>query len=109
MKPIHWVLGGVGVGAAVTFLYFYEPSLQHESGYDSVEEAANQAWKWGSKTRASGGGRRLEGKLKEGVGRVTANDDLAGEGVLDQVTGTVKDAAGQPGHAVGRTIHDLNL
>jgi uncharacterized protein YjbJ (UPF0337 family) len=108
MKPIHWVLAGVGVGAAATLLYFYEPSLQHETGYDGVEDAANQAWKWGSKTRVSGGGERLVGKLKEGVGRVIGSDDLAGEGVLDQARGTVKNAAGQLGHAVGRSIHDLN-
>jgi uncharacterized protein YjbJ (UPF0337 family) len=42
------------------------------------------------------------------VGTATGNDDLAGEGVLDQAAGKVKDAAGQLGHAVGETIHDLN-
>jgi uncharacterized protein YjbJ (UPF0337 family) len=108
MRPIHWIIAGVGVGAAVTFLLFYEPSLQHDTGYDGVEGAANRAWVWGTKKRFSGGTDAVLGKVKEAVGTATGNDDLAGEGVLDQAAGTVKDAAGQLGHAVGQTIHDLN-
>jgi uncharacterized protein YjbJ (UPF0337 family) len=48
------------------------------------------------------------GKLKEGAGRVTGGDQLAGEGVVDQAVGTVKDTAGQAAQALGETIHELN-
>ncbi len=108
MRPIHWIIAGVGVGAAVTFLLFYEPSLQRDTGYDGVEVAANRAWAWGTKKRFGGGTDAIVGKVKEAVGTATGNDDLAGEGVLDQAAGKVKDAAGRLGHAVGETIHDLN-
>jgi uncharacterized protein YjbJ (UPF0337 family) len=109
MRPIHWIIAGVGVGAAVTFLLLYDPWLQHDTGYDGVEGAANRAWAWGTKKRFSGGTDAVVGSVKEAVGRATGNDDLAGKGVLDQAAGTVKDAAGQLGHAFGQTIHDLNL
>jgi uncharacterized protein YjbJ (UPF0337 family) len=108
MKPIHWILAGLGLGLAVTYLLFSEPSLQHETGYDDVEDAANLAWAWGTKKRFSARGDSVIGRVKEGIGRVTGDDDLANEGVLDQAAGAVKDTAGQFGHAVGQTIHDLN-
>ena len=108
MRPIHWILAGTAVGAAVAFLLFYEPSAQHDTGYDSVEDAANRAWRWGTKRRFGAAADTLAGRVKEGVGRVTGDDDLTGEGVLDQAAGAVKDTAGKWGHAVGQTIHDLN-
>lgn len=108
MKPIHWIFAGVGVGAAVTFLLFYEPSLQHETGYGSVEDAANRAWSWGTKKRFGAGADSLIGRAKEGAGRLMGDDDLTDEGVVDQAVGAVKDTAGKLGHAVGETIHDLN-
>jgi uncharacterized protein YjbJ (UPF0337 family) len=48
------------------------------------------------------------GKFKEGVGRVTGDDQLTGEGVVDQLAGAVKDTAGQAAQALGTTIHELN-
>jgi len=48
------------------------------------------------------------GAIKEGVGRLTGDDQMADEGAADRVVGNVEDAAGQLGHAVGETIHDLN-
>jgi hypothetical protein len=36
MRSIGWVFAGLTVGVAVTLLYFYEPSLQNETGYDGV-------------------------------------------------------------------------
>lgn len=108
MRPIHWIVAGVGVGAALTFLLFYDPSLQHDTGYDGVEGVADHARAWGTKKRFSGGTDSVVGRVKEAVGRATGDDDLAGEGVLDQAAGTVKDAAGQVGEAVGQTIHELN-
>jgi len=55
-----------------------------------------------------GAARGLAGKVKEGVGRAAGDDQLADEGVADQVVGNVKDTAGKVAHAVGETIHDLN-
>jgi hypothetical protein len=43
------------------------------------------------------------GKLKEGVGRATGDDQLAGEGLVDQIAGAVKDTAGQAPQALGAT------
>jgi uncharacterized protein YjbJ (UPF0337 family) len=53
-------------------------------------------------------GSTVAGKVKQGVGRVLGDDDLAGEGVLDQAVGAVKDTAGDVAQAAGQTIHDLN-
>jgi len=108
MRPIHWIIASVGVGAAVTFLLFYEPSSQLETGYDSVEDAANKVWRWGTKKRFGAGADSVVGRAKEGVGRVTGDDDLASDGLVDQAVGAVEDTAGKLGHAVGQTIHDLN-
>jgi uncharacterized protein YjbJ (UPF0337 family) len=108
MKPIQWILGGMVLGAAVAVILLYEPDVQHETGSDNIEDAANQAWRWGTKKRFGGAADRLVGQAKESIGRVTGDDNLAGEGVLDQAAGAVKDTAGRWGHAVGETIHDLN-
>ena len=108
MKPINWILCGMAFGAAAAIIILYEPGIEHETGSGNLEDAANQAWRWGTKKRFAGTADRLAGRAKETVGRVTGDDDLAGEGVLDQAAGAVKDTAGRWGHAVGETIHDLN-
>jgi uncharacterized protein YjbJ (UPF0337 family) len=108
MKAMPWILAGVGVGAILTYLILNEPRPQTETGWDSVENAADRAWRFGSKSRFSGAGTSAAGKLKEGLGRVMGDDDLADEGVADQAVGAVKTGAGKLAHAVGETIHDLN-
>jgi uncharacterized protein YjbJ (UPF0337 family) len=108
MKAFPWIIAGAGIGIAASYILFNQPPPQDATGYDSVEDAADRTARWGSKQRLSGVGRNVAGKVKEGFGRATGNDDLAGEGVVDQVAGTFKDAAGQLGNAVGETIHDLN-
>src|ERR1700743_438439 len=108
MKPIHWILGGMALGAAAAIIILYEPGMQHETGSDNIEDAANQAWRWGPKKRFGGAADRLFGRAKESIGRVTGDDDLAGEGVLDQAAGAVKDTAGRWAHPVAKTIPDLN-
>jgi uncharacterized protein YjbJ (UPF0337 family) len=107
MKALPWLIAGIGVGLAAFFV-INQPGPQLATGSDDVEDAARNTTLWGSKQRVSGTGRNLAGKLKEGIGRFAGDDRLAGEGVTDQVIGTVKDAAGQAAHAVGETIHDLN-
>ena len=108
MKPIHWIFGGLTIGAAIAIVLLYEPDQQHETGSDNIEDAANQAWRWGTKRRFGGAADSVVGRVKEGIGRVTGDDDLTDEGVLNQAAGAVKDTAGRWGHAVGETIHDLN-
>jgi uncharacterized protein YjbJ (UPF0337 family) len=51
---------------------------------------------------------KFVGKAKEVFGNATGNQDLANEGVGDQVIGAVKDAAGSVAQAAGQTLHDLN-
>lgn len=108
MKPINWILCGMAFGAAAAIIILYEPGIEHETGSDNIEDAANQAWRWGTKKRFSGTAGRLVGRAKENIGRAVCNDTLAGEGILDQAAGDAKDTAGRWGHAVGQTIHDLN-
>ena len=106
MKGLPWILAGIGVGFVLAYVTLSEP--QTETGWDSAENAANRAWRWGSKARLSGAGRNTAGRSKEGVGRVLGDNDLADEGLADQFVGTVKSEAGVLAQAVGETIHDLN-
>jgi uncharacterized protein YjbJ (UPF0337 family) len=106
MKALPWILAGIGVGFVLAYVTLSEP--QTETGWDSAENAADRAWRWGSKARLSGAGRNAAGRFKEGVGRVLGDNDLADEGVADQFVGTVKSEAGELAQAVGETIHNLN-
>jgi uncharacterized protein YjbJ (UPF0337 family) len=110
MRALPWIIAGVGIGVGVTILLFNdgEPSYATGTGYDGVESAARKTFGWGTKKRAEGKVGAFAGAIKEGVGRITGDDRLAGEGAADRVVGDVKDAAGNLGHAVGETIHDLN-
>jgi uncharacterized protein YjbJ (UPF0337 family) len=106
MKGLTWVIAGVGVAFAA-YIVLNQPGPQYATG-DDVEYAADRTALWGSKKRLSGTGGRLAGRLKEGLGRATGNDQLAGEGAADQLAGAVKDTAGKVAQAAGQTIHELN-
>jgi uncharacterized protein YjbJ (UPF0337 family) len=108
MKALPWILAGVGVGAALAYVLLNEPRPLAETGWDSVENAANRTGGWGSKARVSGARTNVAGKLKEGFGRLTGDANLVDEGAADQVVGTVKNAVGAVAQAAGETIHDLN-
>ena len=107
MKALTWILAATGI-SVVIYLIVNAPSTQYASGDPDIEAAANKASAWGSKQRVTGTGGSLLGRAKQGVGDLTGNDRLAGEGVVDETVGTVKDAAGQAAHAVSDTLHDLN-
>jgi uncharacterized protein YjbJ (UPF0337 family) len=107
MKALSWILAGVGVGL-VTYVVLNQPGPQYATGNDDVEDAADKTSLWGSKQRITGTGASIFGKLKEGVGRATGDDQLAGEGVVDQVAGAVKDTAGSAAQSIGQTMHELN-
>jgi uncharacterized protein YjbJ (UPF0337 family) len=42
--------------------------------------------------KAKNKGEELKGKVKEGVGQATGNEDLEAEGKADQISGNLKDA-----------------
>ncbi len=107
MKALSWILAAAGI-SVVVYLIVNAPSAQYASGDPDVEDAANKTSAWGSRQRVTGTGGSLLGKAKQGLGDLTGNDQLAGEGVVDETVGTVKDAAGQAAHAVSDTLHDLN-
>jgi uncharacterized protein YjbJ (UPF0337 family) len=107
MKTLPWIIAAVGIGAAA-YVLANTPGPEYATGNDSIEGAARNTSQWGSKKRMSGTGTRLAGKLKEGFGNVTGNQDLADEGLGDQVAGSVKDAAGAVAQAAGQTLHDFN-
>lgn len=105
MKALPWIIAGVAFGAAA---YYIANTPQPSYADPDIEDAAFNTGAWGSKQRIKGGGGSLLGKAKEGVGRVTGNQDLQAEGVGDQVVGTVKDTVGKAANAVSDTLHDLN-
>jgi uncharacterized protein YjbJ (UPF0337 family) len=107
MKALTWVIAGVGAGIAA-YIVLNQPGPRYATGDDDVEYAAGRAALWGSKQRISGIGGGLAGKLKEGIGRATGNEQLAGDGVTDQFAGAVKETAGKAAQVAGQTIHDLN-
>jgi uncharacterized protein YjbJ (UPF0337 family) len=107
MKGLTWVIAGVGVAIAA-YIVLNQPGPQYATGDDDVEYAADRTALWGSKQRLSGTGGRLAGRFKESLGRVTGDNQLAGEGAADQLAGAVKDTAGKVAQAAGQTIHDLN-
>ena len=55
----------------------------------------------------TGTGGVLGGKLKQGLGKLTGDEQTEGEGYVDEAVGRVKDGAGQAAHAVSDAIADL--
>ncbi|MGA7158440.1 MAG: CsbD family protein [Acidobacteriaceae bacterium] len=107
MKAFPWILAAVGLGVAA-YVVANTPGPEYSTGNDSIEDAARKTARWGSKSRLSGVGGNIAGKLKEGVGNLTGNADLANQGAVDQVAGSLKDAAGTVAQAAGKTLHDFN-
>jgi uncharacterized protein YjbJ (UPF0337 family) len=107
MKPFLWIIAGAGFAVAA-YLILNQPGPEYATGSDDVEYATGRATLWGSKQRLSGAGTGLGGRLKEGFGQVTGNDELASEGVVDQVVGTIKDTAGKAAQVAGETLHEVN-
>lgn len=109
MKAIPWIVAGIGIGVGVTLLVkLMDEQPEYATGYDGVERAARKTFGWGTKARAKGKVESIAGAVKEGVGRITGNDDLAGEGSVQRAAGNIADAAGTVGQGVAQTIHDLN-
>jgi uncharacterized protein YjbJ (UPF0337 family) len=107
MKTFAWLTAGIGLGLAA-YLIANARGPQYATGYDDVEDAAGNVSGWGSKQRLRGTGTDVMGRVKEGIGNITGNDQLADEGVGDQVAGTAERGAGKFAQAAGQTLHDLN-
>lgn len=108
MKALPWIIAGVTLGAAIAFVLGNAPQPAYATGDPDAEDAARKTSAWGTGKRIGGTGDSLVGQAKQGLGKVTGNDKLQGEGVVDEAVGTVKDAAGQAAHAVSDTIRDFN-
>ncbi len=107
MNKFMWILGATCLGVAAYVLISEAQNNPRTAGYDGVDDLSDQVGDWGTKKRVSGTGGVLGGKLKQGFGKLTGDDELQGEGAVDEGTGRVKDLAGQAAHAVSDTIDDL--
>jgi uncharacterized protein YjbJ (UPF0337 family) len=107
MKTFPWIFVGIGFGV-LAYIVMKQPGPQYATGDGDVEYAADKTSLWGSKQRLKGTGGGLAGKIKEGLGRATGDDQLADEGAADQLVGAIKDTAGKAAQVAGQTIHDLN-
>ena len=107
MKTFPWIFVGVGFGV-LAYIVLNQPGPQYATGDGDVEYAAGKTTLWGSKQRLKGAGGSLAGKIKEGLGQATGDDQLANEGAADQLVGAIKDTAGKAAQVAGQTIHDLN-
>jgi len=107
MKALPWIVAGIGVGL-LAYIAFTNRELWYVIESDGVEKAARRAFGWGTRQRAAGTGGQVIGKLKEGLGRLSGNDDLAARGLADQIGGAAKGAVGNVAQAAAETMHDLN-
>lgn len=106
MNKFMWILGAtcLGVAAYVLLTDANGARPQYADGLDEVRDNIGQ---WGTGKRVTGTGGAVGGKLKQGVGKLTGNDKLQGEGFVDEAVGNVKDAAGKAAHSVSDAISDL--
>ena len=108
MKAFPWIVAGIGAGIAYYLINGAGTEPGYASGSGSVERAARNTFGWGAGKQAEGKVGSFAGAVKQGIGQLAGNDQMAGEGAADRVVGNVKDAAGKIGQAAGQTIHDLN-
>ena len=106
MKRQVWIPLALSVVAA--YLILDRRAARYAAGYDDLEAAAIRTADWGSRQRITGIGRRLLGRLKEKLGQLTGDEDLAERGVMDQIAGAAQDTSGRAAHVVSDAIHDLN-
>jgi uncharacterized protein YjbJ (UPF0337 family) len=107
MKTLAWFAAGIGIGLVI-YLIANAPGPQYATGSDSLEDAARSAADWGTRQRVTGAGADVLGRMKEGLGNLAGNPDLADEGAGDQVAGNIKEGVGKFAQATGQTLHDLN-
>ena len=94
MKALPWILAGVGAGAAIAYVILNQPNRR--------PRRVGIRWRMPPSAHSGGAASRgcrasatkVGGKIKEGLGRVAADPDLADEGVGDQAVGAIKDGVG---------------
>jgi uncharacterized protein YjbJ (UPF0337 family) len=94
MNKLGWILGLTCLGVTA-YVFLSEASserVQTAGGYDDADEFGERAGNCG--------------KLKQGFGKVTGDNQTEAEGLVDEGVGRVKDAAGQVAHAVSDAIAD---
>ncbi len=57
--------------------------------------------------QVGGKGESMKGKIKEGVGKLTGDKDLEGEGQAEQGEGKVREGVGKAGRAISDTADRL--
>lgn len=102
---LPWMIALASVGLAVHMVS--KNANQQYAGADA-DSAANETGSWGTKQRVKGTGGSLLGQAKQGVGKVTGDKQMQGEGVVDEAVGNVKDAAGKAAHAVSDVLLNAN-
>lgn len=107
MKTLAWFAAGIGIGLVI-YLIANAPETQYTTGSDTLEDAARSAADWGTRQRVTGAGADVLGHVKEGLGELAGNPDLADEGTGDRVAGEIKEGVGKFAQAAGQTLHDLN-
>jgi uncharacterized protein YjbJ (UPF0337 family) len=117
MNKFFWIAAGASLGIGAYIILNGNTSASYASDYDTDDASddlrsgarrfSRKASNWGTGQRVSGTIGEMGGRLKEGFGNVTGDDQVANEGVADQVVGAVKDTAGRAAHAVSDTVNDL--
>lgn len=105
MNKLMWILGLTCLGVTA-YVFLSETANERMVPADGLDEFGERAGVWGTGKRVAGTGGVLGGKLKQGFGKVTGDEQLQGEGMIDEGVGRVKDAAGQVAHAVSDAISD---
>ena len=103
MKALPWIITAAAV-AGVIYVVGKNPSDQYAGSKGDLEDAADKAGNWGTKQRVEGTGGGLVGKVKEGAGKLTGDDQLQGEGKLDQAVGAIKDTVGKAAQSISNTM-----
>ena len=101
MKALPWIVAGIGVGI-LAYIAFANRELWYVIESDGIEKAARKTFGWGTRQRAAGTGGQVIGKLKEGLGRVSGDGDLAAVGLADQIGGAARGAVGSVAQAAQR-------
>ncbi len=105
MNKFMWILGATCLGVAAYVLI--SDAAANRRTADGLDDLSDDVSNWGTKNRVKGTGGVLGGKLKQGFGKLTDDEDLQGEGVVDEGVGRVKDIAGQAAHAVSDAVAGL--
>ncbi|RRA50046.1 CsbD family protein [Acidipila sp. EB88] len=102
-----WILGVTFLGATAYVLYSNQLTPGPQYAGDDVDEFGNNIGSWGTKQRVTGTGSKLGGKLKQGFGKLTGDEQTESEGYVDEAVGNIKDGVGQAAHAVSDAVSNL--